>query len=121
MKYLEMKTGRAVSPAKRKAEKKGLKFSQLVSQVDDEILLPVKNRFSTLAQGNDSFALMGDSTKVLDSMETEVAEGVLSGLECKDSDSGEDLFELEFRQHKRAYYIDKFEVADADELVFFII
>ena len=54
-----------------------------------------------------------------DSMDTEVAEGVLGGLECKDSDSGEDLFKLEFEEHKKAYYIDKFEVADADELVFF--
>jgi len=113
MKFLEMKTGRAVSSRKKKAEKKGLKFSQLVSQVDDDILLPVKNQFAAL--GNDSVTLMGDSTKVLDSMDTEVAEGVLGGLECKDSDSGEDLFELEFEQHKRAYYIDKFEVADADE------
>ena len=89
---------------KKKAEKKGAKFPKLSSQVDDDILSPVSNPFMALAD----LPTSGDDSIVDDSR---------NEMEAKDDEQLEDLFEMEFKQHKRAYYIDKFEVPNADELV----
>ena len=115
---MERKTGRAVS-MKKKAEKKGAKFPKLSSQVDDDILSPVSNPFMALAglptSGDDS--IVDDSRNEMEAKDDEQLEALFGKLGVKDGDSGEDLFEMEFKQHKRAYYIDKFEVPNADELV----
>ena len=116
MKWMEGKTGRAVSSMKKKAEKKGGKFSKLVSQVEDDILIPVRNPFMALADLPNNNT-MDDSRAELETKDDEQLEALFGELGVKDSDSGEDLFEMEFKQHKRAYYIEKFEVPNADELV----
>ena len=116
MKWLEGRTGRPVSKLRKKGQK-GIKFSQLVSQVEDDILFPVKNRYMALADVSDGFddSLTDQSIRELESRNEEQLEALFGGLGFKDSDGGEELFELEFKQHKRAYYIDKFEVPMADE------
>ena len=121
MKWLEGKTGRAVSQGKMKKEKKGLKFSQLVSQVDDDIMFPVRNPFMALADLPDTGdnTAKDDSRKELETKNSDELEALFGGLGFKDGEGGEELFELELKQNKRAYYIDKFEEPTADELVLF--
>ena len=92
-----------------------------MSQVEDDIMMPVRNPYMALADVSDAFddSLMSSPQRIVDNddMEDDELENRFSGLGFKDTEGGEDIFELEFRQHKRAYYIEKFDIPVADELV----
>ncbi|XP_065061196.1 5'-3' exoribonuclease 1-like [Rhopilema esculentum] len=119
MKWLEGRTGRSFSPNKRKGGNKGMKFSKLVSQVEEEIMIPVRNPYMALADVSDAFDDSAFDTSQrtleLESGNDEKLERLFGDLGFKDLDGGEELFDLEFRQHKRAYYVEKFEVPVADD------
>lgn len=88
------------------------KFSQLRLQLKDD-MFPCKNPFLALADGSDDDSQLSNSPRVLDHEEGELAE-IFGDLGVKDTDGGEELFEMEFKQNKRAYYIEKFDVPVAD-------
>eukprot|EP00794_Sanderia_malayensis_P014879 gene14879-16425_t len=117
MKWLEGRTGRSLSSGRRKKNGSGKKkFSQLLSQMDDDILFPVKNPYMALADdsADDSGADSASSRSLDDGEARELAE-MFGDMGVKETDGGEELFELEFRQNKRAYYIEKFNVPTADD------
>lgn len=113
-----------MSPLKKRVRKSRGKFSHLVRQVEDDIMFPVKNPFMALAdvpvQYQGSVVEQASAKDLDDSKGDEQLQALFGELGFKESDGGEDLFEMEFRQHKRAYYIEKFEVPVADELVFIL-
>ena len=85
-------------------------------------MIPVRNPYMALADVSDAFDDSAFDTSQrtleLESGNDKKLESLFGDLGFKDLDGGEELFELEFRQHKRAYYVEKFEVPVADEYVF---
>ncbi len=70
-----------------------------------------------LADVSDAFddSLVSSPPRALDEESGEELEKIFGDMGIKEKDGGEELFEMEFRQHKRAYYTEKFDIPTADE------
>ncbi|XP_044577629.1 5'-3' exoribonuclease 1 isoform X2 [Cotesia glomerata] len=97
LKYFEGKTGRRPNESERTSYRKSKDSPE---QLDSPIKTPMNKDLSALIQATDEI-LLGHSDEE----------------ELIDTDSDNEMYNLEFLQHKRDYYINKFEYESVDASV----